>query len=411
MAEWRRKILVSTWLAYAGLYFCRKPFYNAKATLAEELHLDLGQLGDIGAAYLVAYTIGQFLAAWLGQRNGARVVLLTGIAGSILCNVVFAFANNYWTLLAFMALNGLAQATGWSTVVGTVGHWTRRKERGTVMGFWGTCYQLGGIFATSWSAFWLVRHGIKGAFLAPSAVLLVVWFVVFRWQRNRPEDIGQEPLEPQEATDGSGAGGPPRWTRGLIINVALLGAFYFGVKFVRYAVWSWTPFLLQNNFGLEADDAGYLSTVFDWAGFAGVVVAGVASDRIFGGKRTLPSFLMLIGMMFGCGLLYLVGGTSLMAFASCLGLIGFMLFGPDSLLSGAGAVDIGTPATAVAIAGIINGTGSAGAVVQEVLVPRLLEDSGGDMTSVFATLFIASVSSVLALVVLLIRSRRGFADI
>ena len=136
---WRRRIFISTWLAYAGFYICRKPFYIAKATLMEDLGLTITDISHIGTAYLVCYTLGQFLTAGLGQKLGARVVLLTGLAITIGCNVVFAYANNYWTLFAFMSVNGFAQACGWPTVVGTMGRWTRRKERGTVMGFWGTC--------------------------------------------------------------------------------------------------------------------------------------------------------------------------------------------------------------------------------------------------------------------------------
>ncbi len=369
--------------------------------------MSVAELGEIGSAYLVAYAIGQFVAAGLGQRRGARVMLLTGIGASIVCNLVFGFANNYWTLFTFMTLNGLAQATGWPAVVGTLGRWTRREERGTVMGLWGTCYQLGGVAASMWAAFWLARLGVRGAFVMASAVLFACWIVVALWQRNRPEDVGLAALEP-EAEESDDEGVSP-WTRQLITNLALVGAVYFGIKFIRYALWSWTPFLLETNFGLAVDDAGYLSTVFDLAGFAGVIVAGIASDKLFRGRRTVPALLMLIGMMVGCGLLALVGGSSLFLFAASLGLIGFMLFGPDSLLSGAGAVEIGSPRVAVAAAGIINGTGSIGAVVQELLVPRLYDAGAGDTGPVFAVLWGASLLSLVALVVLLVRARKGHA--
>ena len=411
LRQWRIRILVSTWLAYAGLYFCRKPFYAAKNTLSEELGITTAQLGDIEVGYLIAYTIGQFVAARFGQQRGARVVLLTGMALSIGCNVVFAFANNYWTVFAFMALNGLAQATGWPSVVGTIGQWTRRAERGTLMGFWGTCYQLGGVAATAWAGFWLARQGLRGAFLMASLALLVAWIAVFLWQRNKPADVGLPPVEESEAgPDGpedSGSG----WTRAIIINLALVGAFYFGVKFVRYALWSWVPFLLEKNFGLAVDDAAYISTVFDLAGFAGVICAGIASDRLFRGKRALPSFVMLIGMLLGCVMLWFVGSANLFWFGASIGLIGFMLFGPDSLLSGAGAIEVGSPRLAVAAAGIINGTGSLGAVVQALLVSRILDGSDGAMGPVFAVLGIASATSILAISLVLIRNKRGAADL
>jgi len=313
-----------------------------------------------------------------------------------------------------MCLNGFAQATGWPTVVGTIGNWTKRTERGTLMGLWGTCYQLGGVAANMWAAFWLARQGTKGAFLAASAVLFLVWFLVYFFQRNRPEDVGLPPVEdaPEEPQidEKTGAEVSP-WTRALIINIGLIGVFYFGVKFIRYALWSWTPFFLESNFGMAADDAGYLSTLFDLAGFAGVVVAGYMSDKFFNGKRAFPSFLMLVGMMLGCAGLFMAGGASIFAFGACLALIGFMLFGPDSLLSGAGAVDIGSPRTAVAAAGIINGTGSLGAVVQELVVSRLYEQNPGDITPVFATLWIASIFSMAILAILLWRNKTGKANI
>ena len=72
MRMWRRRILFSTWMAYAGLYFCRKPFYLAKKTLATDLDLTVAELGEAGLAYLICYTIGQYLTAGLGHRFGAR---------------------------------------------------------------------------------------------------------------------------------------------------------------------------------------------------------------------------------------------------------------------------------------------------------------------------------------------------
>jgi sugar phosphate permease len=410
---WRWRILVSTWLAYAGFYFCRKAFYVVKKDLGDELQLDATALGEIGMAYLIAYTLGQFLSAGLGSRTGPRILLLIGMAVSVGCNVAFGFANNYWTLLAFMALNGFAQATGWPSVIGTLAHWTRREERGWLLGLWGTCYQLGGVAAKVWAAFWLARQGWRGAFFAASVVLAAVWVFVWLYQRNKPEDVGLEAV----ASHGEGGSSDDDkdedagWTSQLITTVMLVGCFYFGVKFVRYALWSWTPYFLQKNYGLAGDDAGYLSTVFDLAGFAGVITAGFVSDKLFESRRAKVAFLMLLGMLGSCGLMVTIGATSVPAFALSLAIVGFMLYGPDSLLTGAGAIDVGSRKTAVAAAGIINGMGSMGSVVQETVVARVYEASDGQMTPVFVTLFVAAAMSVSALAVVLGRNRRGLSDL
>jgi hypothetical protein len=55
--------------------------------------------------------------------------------------------------------------------------------------------------------------------------------------------------------------------------------------------------------------------------------------------------------------------------------------------------------------------GSVGSVVQETVVARVWSGSDGSMTPVFATLFGASVLSVLALAVVMWRNKQGKSDL
>ena len=70
------------------------------------------------------------------------------------------------------------------------------------------------------------------------------------------------------------------------------------------------------------------------------------------------------------------GRNSLLLFALGLSLCGFMLMGPDSLLSGVGAIDIGGRRGAIVAAGIINGTGSIGPIFQEEIIGWVLDNHG-----------------------------------
>jgi sugar phosphate permease len=108
MQTWRTRIFVSTWLAYAGFYFCRRPFYAVKSTLGGERGWDASTLGTIGMVYLLAYAVGQFASGALGTRLGPRRVLLTGIALSVAASVGFGLSGSLSVFVALMALNGLA---------------------------------------------------------------------------------------------------------------------------------------------------------------------------------------------------------------------------------------------------------------------------------------------------------------
>lgn len=414
--KFQLQVLVSTWMAYFGLYFCRKTFYAVKAVLGEEIGLTATHLGDIEFFYLLAYTLGQFASAGLGARFGPRRLLLGGMALSIACNVVFGFADSVATFTVFMTLNGFAQSAGWPACIGTLSAWIHRRERGSLMGLWATCYQVGGMAATAWASWWLHEAGHKNAFFASSAFVTGVWGLVWWLQRNRPEDrdlpaLPEEHLEDGADGDAKTSSQTSPWTSQLIVNILTIGVFYFGVKFIRYALWSWLPFVLKNNFDVDAGDAGYLSTLFDLFGALGTITAGLLSDRLFGSKRAPVALLMLLGMTVATLGLYLTSSMAVSAFVACTALVGFMLYGPDSLLTGAAAIDVGDKRTALVAAGVINGMGSIGSMVQAPVIGRLYDDAAGDLTPILVLLIAASMSSLLAVGVLWWRSTRGLCKV
>ena len=420
--SWRWRVFAATWLSYAGFYFCRKPFSIVKATLGEELAFDATTLGAIGTAYLISYTLGQFVAGAAGNKWGPRILLLSGMAVSLGVNIGFGFGNSVATFSTLMVLNGLAQATGWSNNVGTMASWFGRQERGRVMGIWATCYQVGGVAANTMAAWVLGAYGWRHSFFAGSAVLLVVWVFFLFNQRNRPEDLGLEPLA-EDAADaavaaGVAAGKGGAWnagfewlTRPVITNMLLVGAFYFFVKFIRYALWSWAPYFLDLNFGLDGDDAGYLSTVFDLTGIAGVIAAGFLSDKLFKSRRALVSLIFMAGMAVACVVLWQIGATSPVTFAIILGVVGFCLYGPDALMTGAGAMDIGSRRGATLVAGVINGMGSIGSVVQELAIGKMYDDSDGDLGPIFGMLMGAAIAATAIMGLVVLRNRMGKSDV
>ncbi len=432
LVRWRWRVFAATWLCYAGYYFCRKPFFITKDALGTELDFDATALANVGTVYLVTYAVGQFAAGALGTRLGPRVLLLSGMALSVAANVGFGLANSLGTFAALMALNGLVQATGWSGGVGTMANWFRRGERGTVMGVWATNFQVGGVLANGLAAYALGKWGYRYSFFTGSLVLLGVWaFFVFN-QKNRPADVGLVLPEEPEVQEGERAGALPTGaavvpapapaapsaapsvgglTRAQWTNVLLVGVFYFFVKFIRYSLWSWAPFFLARNFTLKGDEAGYLSTLFDFAGIPGVVVTGLLSDKLFKGRRAGVSLLMMVLMLAACVLLYVAGGVSLYVFAVCLVLVGFTLYGPDALMSGAGAMDIGSAKGALLAAGVINGMGAIGSVVQEQVIGRMYDGAGGSLGPIFLVLLGAALASTVSIGVVWGRNRLGHSDV
>ncbi len=154
-----------------------------------------------------------------------------------------------------------------------------------------------------------------------------------------------------------------------------------------------------------------MSTVFDVAGFAGVLFAGYASDRLFKGKRALLSAVMLSLMALAFILMYAKGATDLMFFTISMGLAGFMLYGPDSLISGVGAIDVGSKKGALVAAGIINGTGSIGPIFQEEIIGWLYTKYDQSIVPILILLLSMALVSAALTFYLYWKSKQGKANL
>src|ERR1044072_402857 len=187
---WRGRVFVATWLSYVGFYFCRKPFSIAKDAIEVQNGWEKATtVGNIWAAYLIAYAIGQFLASRLGTWLGTGRNLLIGVT------LAMGITLSPSVMAGLVAINGLAQATGWSGNVGTMANWFHKHERGRVMGVWATNFQVGSL-ASAFALGAILGDGKAATqpwewcFYIGAAVLAAVWIQFYFLQRNAPEDVG-----------------------------------------------------------------------------------------------------------------------------------------------------------------------------------------------------------------------------
>lgn len=412
------QVLLTTFVAYIGYYLVRKVYGIVKVSLVEELHWTLQETAHIWTAYLVAYALGQFLNGFLGRKFGPKVLILTGLGISMACTAIFGLTNSYATFMVFMIINGLAQASGWPGVVGGVAHWLAPKERGAIMGIWSSSYLIGNILVKWIGAFFLAHYGWRYAFLGMTALTLFIWFAVLLFQKDKPEDVGLAPIiapEDEEKEAVVHAATHERITFMDYLRLAaspailLMGASYFCVKFLRYALDSWLPAFLTLQ-GMDKALASVASSWFDGAGIVGALIAGLLLDRVFKNNWVRVCLLMGIGCMLSYGAV-IYFGTSPMLVAVLFGLVGFMLYGPDTIICGAAAVTVAGERNALAAAGLINGLGSIGPIVQEEVIGALVDKNHPEVSLQNTNYLFLAVSMIFValLVMQLVLQRRKAA--
>ncbi len=403
LSSGQRRIFWITWLAYAGFYLCRKNLSVALPLLNHVSGLSSIELANIVFGYSLMYAVGQFGCGPLSDRIGAKRVVGAGLLLAVASNIMMGVHASLIWLLVFACLNGAAQSTGWSGLVKTMAIWFTGGNRGIVMGWWSTNYVLGGFLATAFATWavvqpWLLPQlGWRRGFLFPALLLLAITVLFLGGAKEAPDRA--DAAAPRQSDSLRLHSVRSNWNAlaGLLRKPSLwmLSISYFFLELCRYALMFWLPLYMVNRLKYSLQASGYLSSLYELIGIAGAVLAGYASDRFSQSRRAPVSAIMLCG--FGIVLAMEPAFTrfGILGTAAAISLAGVFSFGPDTLLSGAGAQDIGEPQAAATAAALVDGIGHLGAVFSPYVVVFMSERYGWD--SLFVLLAGAAFLSGVAL--------------
>ena len=417
---WQLRIFWLLWSAYASYYLCRVNFAVAQPAILKEFPgWTNAQIGTIPSVYAVFYALGQIVNGTLGGRFGARHMMTAALVTASTTNLLFSFTHSFTLMLVLWAINGYAQSAGWSLLVQVLSNWNTSKRRGTVMGLISTCYQVGNVLSWLLAGVLCDSIGWRAAFWVPSLILMPMAVVFFLFIRNAPEEAGlpsvrDDVMEPEPARSNPGAASAGRTarlsTRDLILltfsNKVLwvLGIGFFCMNSVRYSFMNWSVQYMAEFQGRTIKGSAFTAVAIPLIGSVGAITAGWASDNIFGKRRAPVCALMLTGLSAVCiGFTYVPQGHWVLATA-ILGLAGFLIYGPDMLMSGAATVDISHPRAASIATGFTMCLGATGSIFSGAGIGWLKDVAKGNWSLVFWVL--AGLSILSALLMILIWNAR-----
>ena len=395
--------------AYVGYYFCRVPLPVALPVIGELFEYSNTQTGVILSAYYAVYAVSKLANGFLGDRIGGKVMLLVGIAGSVACNAVFGFGSELEFFVLIWAANAYFQSMGWLSIVPIMAQWYTTRETGRTMGVMSLSYQMGDFIARSSSAFLIVALGWAGLFWVHAAFLAFLGLAMLAFLKPSPAKAGLPESDnysvyvrsghpEQMDVDPRPSEAPPRaeakrWLRGMLANkwFWIVCVSYLFLSILRYIFWGWSvQYLIQN--GATLGTAALTSAIFPLFGSAGSITAGWVSDRM--GARRGPVMVVMGGLLTGSIYVFSrIPGSEPVWLMLALGLVGFSLYGPYSLMAGAVAIDFGWKHASGTAAGIIDAVGAVGAIVTGVGMGYLIDSYG--WTQAFNIIISLSMISML----------------
>lgn len=426
----RWQVFIGAFIGYAAFYIVRKNFSMAIPML-EPFGIEKSELGLVLGMNAVAYALSKFLMGSVSDRSDARKFLPLGL---ILASLAMAFMvvpitgldlinhpERKMTAIVLMGvlnfLVGWFNGMGWPPCGRVMTHWFSQKERGTWMSVWNCAHNVGGGLVGPMATYGAVWFGsmlygqneqlyfLAGTYLFPAATAILVAIIAYCLLRDTPQSCGLPSVEkwrndyPENYSEKSEEVLPVKeiffkyvFNNRLLWFIAISNAF---VYMVRYGCLDWAPSMLADK-GIDIKEAGWAYFAYEYAAIPGTIICGIVSDKLFHGKRSMPTviFMLLVAVFIGLyWYAFKMETPNISLIVTCMIGIGFFIYGPVMLI-GVQALDLapknaaGTAAGFTGFFGYFFGT----AILANYVVGLVAEKVSWDAT--FAMLLGACVLSI-----------------
>lgn len=245
------------------------------------LGLSYSEMGFVSTGNFVGYLVAVAASGRLYARFGPRKLITTGLFACAASMAVVSRAAGFSQVLAAYVVTGFGSGLANVPIMALVSTWFRRSHRGRAAGFIVSGIGMG-VVLTGWFIPQVNKYfgadGWRYNWLLLSVAALAVALLGAVFIRNRPADVGLEPLGEDPVVPQSAGSGALRSRPGK--NVIILGLIYFfyGFTYVIYATFLVTT--LVKEVGLSEASAGRF---WMWVGIFSVFsgpIFGSVSDRV-----------------------------------------------------------------------------------------------------------------------------------
>ena len=362
---------------YVGIYLCRKNLAVALPLIRQDFGVSKAAVGSIESYATLAYAFGKLAWGPSVDHWGGKLCFLLAMAGVALFSGLGIFATSVLMIALLYTANRFCGAGGWASMVKQVPDWFPDRHLPLAMAFLSLSFVFGGVcalvvagqVAAMTNNSWRAVLGIPAVVLA-ALVIFLGWYL---------------PAGPTASGAGrdAPAATPRRDFRRILalfktheLWVVCALSFVLTITRETFNVWTVDFLRTQSNGGLSIKAAALLSTPFDAAGAAGILLLGWVLVWLTPRNRNylLCGTLVLLALLIY--LLPQVAGTRLWLIETVIGLIGFLSYGPYSLLAGILAVEIGGRQSVATVSALVDSSGYMAGIASGYFFGRILDYGG-----------------------------------
>lgn len=393
--KWQRRTIMITMIGYAAYYFVRKNFSLAMPGMTAEFGISNTSFGIVIGIGSLVYGLSRFLNGFIADRVSSRILMSSGLILCALANIAFGFGYDLSyaitgadrgpqvvnTLVMIMGItiivNQYFQGMGFPPCARTLPHWIHPSELATKMSVWNTSHSIGaacavvvcgyimGHLGTDMSGNAEVVAGIasnlgispddsegmarvmgyashygawKWCFWVPAIIASATSVWLLFCMKDTPSSVGLPEL-PGTDTGKEKAARDRKAERKFMMHMVFRNPYVWllcianlFVYVMRMGILDWGPKFLTESRGMSIVGAGWSVAMFEIFAIVGMLVAGWATDRFFGGRAHRMCMFCMAGASLFMGIFVLFPHLPSLLSTICLAMSGFCIYGPQALV-------------------------------------------------------------------------------
>ena len=307
------EVLLLLWMAYLLNQGDRQVFNTVLPAIREALNLTDTSVGLIATIFNLFYACCVPFGGWAGDRFSRKWVVTVAIIFWSVATMFTGLANGVFLLILMRSVaTGGGEAFFGPANYSLLGQY-HTDTRARAMSIHQTAYYVGVILA-GWLAGLIADrfdainpgNGWKYSFIIFGAAG-IIWgiLMIFRLKDKEVTDSAERRKAVQNPLTAIWQGFRTVFTTPTAL---MLTIGFSGLIFVITGYMTWMPAYLQEELGQSQAAAGFNSMFWTYlAAFAGVLIAGVLSDRFASKNRKARMLLQAAGLVLGAVPLFVIG--------------------------------------------------------------------------------------------------------
>lgn len=385
----QRRLLLACSAAYTAAYICRTNLTPALGAIQADFGVNAASVGMLPTLFCIPYAAGQIATGYLADRFRARNLILIGLLGSALMNMLFTVAPSLGVLMVLWCLNGAFQSMIWTPIVRVFAMNYEGEVRAHALFLISFTMILGYLIAWSLSGALTKGVGWRAAFGVSGAVTAIAGFLSCRALRDSGDSVQQSEKGDANAPKAMPIGQLLFKTD--LIFVLLLCLFN---GYVRDSIMNWAPKMLADTQKIDLNGALGVILVIPIVNYLGILF-GKDVYRKQGGNVSKSMFTMVALEVVFSLILFKFFGAGTFICAALLALCSAMAYGLNPLITSLKPMEYMYTGRVALVAGLLDATIYVGSAFSGTFVGFLRDQIG--WSAVFLSWAAFSTLSALAI--------------